>query len=846
MTPLLKQYIEIKKEYQDAILLFHIGDFYETFYEDAEIASRVLDITLTSKPMGKGVRVPLAGIPVKAADSYIDKLVKEGYKVAVADQVEDPSESGKLVKREVIEVITSGTVMRPSLLDETDNNYIASILKSGERFGIAFSDISTGEFKAGEIKEKNLKDEVMRLSPVELIVPRGHNMDIPEGIPETEVEVYKFDEEYALEEVKDHFNVVTVESFGIKENSPGVRCAGALISYLYDTQKRALSHINSISRFSPENNMILDAMTIKNLEIIQKIGGERKGSMINTVDDTLTSIGSRLLKKWLLYPLIEIEDIEKRQDGVEELLYKRNILNSISEILSRVYDVERITGRISTNRATPRDLISLKESLISVMNLKEELNSLDEVIFRELEDMIKDMNPVISMIEEAIVDDPPVKITEGGIFKDDFNEELDRVRKIASEGKKWVIDFEKKQKEETGIESLKVGYNSVFGYYIEVTKANLDKVPEHYVKKQTLTNSERFITEQLKDFESEILGAEEKQKNIEYTLFNEMIEKMQEHIKEFEAIAKSTGTVDILGCFARNSLNKKWVRPKVNKSKCINIKNGRHPVVEELLSEGEFIPNDTDLKDRERVVILTGPNMSGKSTYLRQIAEIVILAQVGSFVPAEKASIGLVDRVFTRIGASDDLTRGISTFLAEMNETANILHNVTGRSLVLLDEIGRGTSTYDGLAIAWSVVEYLQSLPEIPYVLFATHFHELTELEEYYDEVINYNVSVKETENDVIFLRTIKKGASDRSYGVEVARLAGLPESVIERARELLEDLLQDDRIVRHHPPPTRQLKLFDKRDILIDKIKSVKPDELSPKKALDIIYRLKEEADEI
>lgn len=843
MTPLLKQYLGIKKEYKDAILLFHIGDFYETFYDDAKITSRTLDITLTSKPMGKGVRAPLAGIPIKAADSYIEKLVRLGHKVAICEQVEDVKLSKGPVKREVVEVITSGTVMRPSLLEERSNNYIVAVLKSQYTYGIAFSDISTGEFQSGEVK--NLKDELNRLSPKEIIIPEGSPIPLPETIPITPLDPYKFEKEFAISTIKEHFGVLKIDAFGIEEDSPAVRAAGALLSYFYENQKKALNHIKKISQFNPEECMVLDAATIKNLELTQRINGDKKDSLLYTIDKTITSMGARLLKKWLLYPLTDIVKIEERLDGDEELIFKRDKLRKIREKLGEVYDIERINGRISTLKATPRDLISLKNSLISAGRLKVILPQLNSTIFRKQNERISEMGEIIQLIQKSIVEDPPIKITEGGIFKKGYNKELDLLREIASKGKNWVLSYEEEQRKVTKINSLKVGYNSVFGYYIGITKPNLDRAPPNYIKKQTLTNSERFITEELKEFESKILTSEEKQKEIERILFKELLEKLRNYIGEFEEIANALGIIDIISGFTDFALTHNYSRPRVYDHKRIHIKSGRHPVVENILPEGEFIPNDTELAEDERTIILTGPNMAGKSTYLRQIALITILAQIGSFIPAEEAKIGLIDRIFTRIGASDDLARGVSTFLAEMDETANILNNVTSRSLILLDEVGRGTSTYDGLSIAWSVVEYLNSLTEKPLVLFATHYHELTELEEFYEEVVNYNVAVKETENEVIFQRTVKKGASDRSYGIEVAKLAGLPEGVIIRAKELLEDLRKDVRVKRKHPPKFRQLSLFDRQNVIMNKIHALDLNSLTPKEALNLLYELKEEEKE-
>ncbi len=843
MTPILKQYLKIKKKYQDSVLLFHIGDFYETFYEDAKTASETLNITLTSKPMGKDVRVPLAGIPIKAADSYIEKLVRSGKKVAICEQIEDPKASKGLVEREVVEVITSGTVMRPSLLKETDNNYLAAVIKDENTYGFAFSDISTGEFQAGEIK--NLIDELNRLSPKELIIPEGMQTELPDTIPITKIEPYRFDIDFALELIKDHFGILKIDSFGLAETSSAVCSAGALLSYITENQKTTLKHIKKISHFNPKDGMSLDGATIKNLELITKINGNQKGALLDTINKTLTSMGSRLLKKWLLFPSTNKLEIEKRFDGIEELIFKRNILRDTQEKLKDIYDIQRITGRISTGRATPRDLISLKMSLSNAEELKKIISSLNSPIFKNQVEKIKDLRKTINLIENSIVEDPPVKISDGGIFKKGYSPELDEIRKIASEGKNWVLKYEEKQRKETGIDKLKVGYNSVFGYYIEITKAKLKGVPENYIKKQTLINSERFITEELKDFESKILRAEERQSEIEKELFEDLIKKLQQNIDEFEETASGISVIDITANFTELALTHNYSRPKISTNKGIKISEGRHPVVEKILKEGEFIPNNVDLNEKESVIILTGPNMAGKSTYLRQIALITIMAQMGSYVPAKNAEIGIIDSIFTRIGASDDLARGVSTFLAEMNETANILNNVTSKSLVLLDEVGRGTSTYDGLSIAWSVIEYLNSIPEKPMVLFATHYHELTELEEYYKTVANYNVSVKETEDEVIFLRNVKRGSSDRSYGIEVAKLAGLPDNVIERAKDLLADLRDDDRVTRKHPPKTRQTSLFQTENILLNKIKNINPDNMTPKEAHNFLYDLKKETED-
>ncbi len=836
LTPLLRQYFHIKKQYPDAILFFRVGDFYETFYEDAEITSRVLGITLTSRNHGKNNPVPLAGVPVKASDSYIARLVKAGYKLAICEQLEEPKPGKPVVKRDVVEVITPGTIMRPSLLSR-ENNFIASVVREENLWGIAFCDLSTGEFFIEETED--LRSELERISPSEVLYVFGE--EIPFDGPKTPLDAYLFDPGFGKEKILSLTGASTLDGFGLEGMRVGIGAAGALIHYLEHNQKRTLPHIKRIRALRLSEFLYLDASTVKNLEIERRINGEREGSLLWAMDHTKTPMGSRLLRKWILYPLTDPEGIKRRHDAVEWFLMRGDVREEVREYLDKIGDVERIGGRIATERANARDLVSLKEALSIIPQIKNLLLEHGNEIIKEIAGKIPELEDVRELIERAIVPEPPLQIKEGGIIRDGFSKELDELREISREGKNWILRFEEEERKRTGIQSLRVGYNSVFGYYIEVTKANLKLVPSHYIRKQTLRNAERFITPELKEWETKILGAEERIKELEYEIFCKIRKNIAERIDELETLSETLAEIDVLSSFASIAQERNYTRPLIDRSTSIEIKEGRHPVVELLLPEGNFIPNDTRLNPEERIIILTGPNMSGKSTYLRQVALITILAQAGSFVPASYAKIGVVDRVFSRIGASDDLTRGVSTFLAEMNETANILNNATERSLIILDEIGRGTSTYDGLAIAWAVVEYLSSIKEKPKVIFATHYHELTGLENYISSCINYTVLVKETEKGIIFLRRVVRGKADRSYGIEVAKLAGLPGEVIERAKEILSDLEADDRIERRHPPRFLQLQLFRPEETIIQELKRIDPDELTPRQALELVYRLKE-----
>lgn len=784
LTPLLEQYQQIKNKYKDTLLLFRVGDFYEFYYEDAKKASVLLGITLTSKTISKGTRVPLAGIPVKASENYIAKLVKNGLKVAICEQLEPPDKTKKLVARDVIEVITPGAILRPSLLDENKPLFVASCIPDEKIVGIALCDITTGDFACGEIEPGQLSEIIMRKEVKELILPQGITLNI--GIPLTPVDGYHFIYEIAYQNLKNHFNVITLDGFGIEDKKIAVSAAGALLYYLKENQKSTLPQITRLSFFDVKKSMYLDAATRKNLELVVNIRNEEASSLYWAIDNCLTPAGKRMLRNQILEPLIDCNEINIRLDGVEELKEKEFLRKQLRDLLKDIRDVERTTTRLMCGRIMPREMNALKDSLKIYPEIKDLLANCDSPILKKIYNNIDEFDTLVKKIEDAISSDPPATLDETGIIKPGVSKELDELRDLATSAKEWLIRFQTQEREKTGINSLKVAYNTVFGYYIEVSKPNLQLVPDYYIRKQTLVNAERFYTPELKEFEEKILNAEERIKNLEYEIF---IKLREEVATEGNKILNSTRTIallDMLQSFAENAVLYNYCRPEINEGDRIIISEGRHPVIERLMERGSFIPNDTELdRGRYQILLITGPNMAGKSTYLRQVALIVIMAQIGSFVPAKEAKIGIVDKIFTRIGASDDISRGVSTFLAEMMETANILNNITERSLVILDEVGRGTSTYDGLALAWAVVEELHNNKK-PRSLFATHFHELTRIEDFLSGVKNYNFLVKEWGDEIIFLRKINPGPSDQSYGIQVARLAGLPKSVIERAKEVL------------------------------------------------------------
>lgn len=847
-TPLLLQYKKIKEQYKDAILLFRMGDFYETFYDDAKTAARILGITLTSKPIGKDQRVPLAGIPHKALETYLARLVSAGFKVAVCEQLEDPRLAKTIVRRDVVEVVTPGTILRPTLLEQTKNNFLVGIMPSDDRYGLAAADITTGEFYLTEVDSKLLTEELNRLEPKELIYPegwKGFAAVIKSPITATPLDDYSFVYDFAYERLVRHFRVANLDGFGCEGKTLGIQAAGAVLAYLSETQKNALPQIQKLSYYANNQFLFLDSFTRRNLELTERLrDGSKEGSLFFILDKTQTPAGARLLRSWLLSPLLDITEIQNRQDAVSELMTSPALLRELSNLLKEIGDLERLATRIACERANGREIITLKNWLRVIPAIKQSLEKTRSNILKNFYSHIGDFSHVTEKIDRTLVDDPPLTITEGGLIKPGVNEELDELRGLAQNGKDWIARLQETERKRTGISNLRVSYNSVFGYYIEVTKSYLSMVPKDYIRKQTLVNCERFITPQLKEYESKVLNAEERIRSLEYELFLDLRKAIARHSVQIQEVARILAQIDVLMSLAKVALENGYTKPLVNDSDEIIIKNGRHPVVEKLTTI-PFVPNDTLLDtSNNQILLITGPNMAGKSTYLRQVALVTIMAQMGSFVPAEDAKIGIVDKIFTRIGASDDLSRGVSTFLAEMMETANILNNATPRSLVILDEIGRGTATYDGLAIAWAVVEYLHQIQNLkPKTLFATHYHELTDLARFLHRIKNYNFLVKEHKDEIIFLRKLVPGRSDRSYGIAVAKLAGLPQEVIERAKEVLADFEKGEElsVKSLSPDKTLQLSLFYPMEHpVLDDLKRLDLDHLSPIEALNKLAELK------
>ncbi|KMT23029.1 DNA mismatch repair protein MutS [Clostridium cylindrosporum DSM 605] len=793
LTPMMQQYFEIKEKHKDCILFFRLGDFYEMFFEDAETASRELELVLTGRDCGMEKRAPMCGIPFHSSEGYVARLVEKGYKVAICEQVEDPSKAKGIVKRDVIKIVTPGTLIDSNLLEDTRNNFIASVYVLEDRFSLSFCDISTGEFLTTSSFNSYFKaiDEMSKFSPAEIIL----------------VET-KFSLKINLEKlIKSKFNLLInkVDEYSYTEDSlvdfdiSNIKeeekiSSGILYSYIKETQKGSLSHVLKVERYDLENYMMLDSTSRKNLELTETIRGKsKKGSLIGALDKTKTPMGGRLLRKWIEEPLVKIDEINLRLEVVEEFIDNLNAAGDFKEFLSGVYDIERITSKISSGAVLPKDMVSLKNSLSLLPDIKESLSMCRSLALTKMHEEFDTLGDIHSLISSSIMDSPSLQIKEGNIIKDGYSIEVDELREAMQKGKQWIMDIESREREETGIKSLKVSYNKVFGYYIEVTKSNLSSVPENrYIRKQTLANCERYITEELKTIEEKVLGAEEKIKVIEYNLYQEIREKVALEIERILKTAKIIATIDVLLSFSEASFENGYVKPIISKDDVIDIKEGRHPVVERVI-DGVFVPNCTYLNNAsDTISIITGPNMAGKSTYMRQVALITLMAQIGCFVPASSAVIGIVDRIFTRIGASDDLSLGQSTFMVEMAEVSNILTNATRNSLVILDEVGRGTSTYDGLSIAWAVVDYIANSIGCK-TLFATHYHELTELEEKIQGVKNYCISVKEHGEDIIFLRKIVPGGADKSYGIQVAKLAGLPDKVIDLSKTILQRLEEND-----------------------------------------------------
>ena len=840
LTPGMRQYMEIKNQNPDAICLFRMGDFYETFYEDAKTVARELNIVLTSRGKGE-TRAPLAGIPYHALEQYLAKLIRKGYKVAIVEQLEDPKKAKGLVKRGLVRIVTPGTIIEDCLLDEKSNNYIFSILKDNGRFGIAIADMSTGEFLTSKAESMDkVMSELNRFKPSECIIPISQEeSDWAKSLNHLGIIISGFDDrhfwdEKSKETLKEHFNVINLEGFGINNEVEMISASGALISYLIETQKTSLSHINKIKRFNDSEFMVTDASTQRNLELISNIReNSARGTLISILDKTNTPMGSRLMKKWLLRPLVDMQGIIKRQEAVEELFSDMIKREDLRAHLKHILDIERLISRINYGSANARDLNALKKSLSLIPQIKDILKGSDSEIIKNIADMDA-LDSIHDLISKAIEDDPPLSLREGNLIKADYDEELKKLKDIRKDGKNYIIGLEEKEKERTGIKSLKIKYNRVFGYFIEVTKSNLNLVPQEYVRKQTQVNCERFITDELKKQEDLILGAEEKMYNMEYNIFQQIIKQIAEQTSRIQQTAQSVAELDVIGALAKIAADNNYAKPLINEEGSIHIIDSRHPVLETL--EDIYIPNDISIDTDNLIQIITGPNMAGKSSYMRQAALIIIMAQMGSFIPAAKASICTVDRIFTRVGAYDDLTMGQSTFMVEMTETANILNNATSRSFIVLDEIGRGTSTYDGVSLAWAIAEYIHDNIKAK-TLFATHYHQMNKLAEKLQGIRNYNIAVKEKDDKIIFLRKIIEGSTDKSYGIQVAKLAGVPIGVINRSKIIMTRLEMEDEIGEkiHSELKTQKKPAQDVEEKKKKKNKEIKEESSVQKSLLDI-----------
>lgn len=868
LTPMMQQYMETKEQYKDCILFYRLGDFYEMFYDDAVLVSKELELTLTGKSCGLKERAPMCGVPFHSAEGYINRLVERGYKVAICEQTEDPKEAKGLVKREVIRIVTPGTNCFTNSLDETRNNYLMGIVSIEGRFGISIVDVTTGEYTLTEVDSlSKLLDEINKFMPAEIIcndsffISGADLTDLSDrlGIAISALEPHYFDKEICERCLCRHFEVSTLDGLGLSEYSLGITAAGSVMQYLEETQKCSLAHISHLTPYQTGKFMLLDRNTRRNLELVETLREkQKKGSLLWILDKTKTAMGARKLRSSLEQPLIDKKEILKRHDAIEELNENVITREELREYLNPIYDLERLLSKISYKTVNPRDMIALESSLSMLPHIRFLCQNFSSRIFEQLSEELDPLEDIYGWIHHAIEEEPPLSVREGGIFKTGYHTEIDKLRQAKTEGKDWLAALESREKENTGIKNLRVKYNKVFGYYLEVTKSFLDKVPETWIRKQTLTNAERYTTPELKEMEDVILGAEDRLYSLEYAVFCELRDKIFEQMERIQKTASVIAMIDMLTSLAYVAEHQNFVRPHLNTKGEIRIREGRHPVIEQMTQHGMFIPNDTFLdEDSHRVVIITGPNMAGKSTYMRQTALIVLLAQIGSFVPAESADISLVDRIFTRVGASDDLASGQSTFMVEMTEVANILHNATKDSLIILDEIGRGTSTFDGLSIAWAVVEHIVNKKIIgAKTLFATHYHELTELEGKLDGVQNYCIAVKEDGEDIVFLRKIVKGGADRSYGIQVAKLAGVPEEVLQRAREIADclenestqtvDIPVDSLPVKntiHQDGEMNQLSIFDtmggnQTDDILFELRDIDLSHVTPMDAMNLVYK--------
>ena len=872
LSPMMQNYLATKEEYKDCVLFYRVGDFYEMFYDDAKMVSEELELTLTGKECGLEERAPMCGIPFHAADTYITKLIALGHKVAICEQVEDPKLAKGLVKREVIRVVTPGTVISQDELDETRNNYLMCIVCTSDRYGMSIADISTGQCLVSETDTaQKLKDEIQKFMPSEIICNQSlmvSGLDLEDlrtrlRISVSALDDYYFDDDSCQKILKKHFHVSSLKGLGLDDFSCGTIAAGALFQYLYETQKNNMEQMTSITPYFSDRFMLLDSSTRRNLELVETLREkQKKGSLLGVLDRTKTAMGARMLRSIIEQPLINKDEIEKRLTAVEELTDMPMIRDEIREYLQPVYDLERLSSRIAYQTANPRDLIAFKSSLQMLPFIRQLLTGFQGDLLKNIQNDLDPLEDLFHAIDDAIIDDPPMAMKDGGIIKDGYNEQVDKYRAAKKDGQKWLSDLEAEEREKTGIRTLRVKYSRVFGYCIEVTNSFKDKVPDYYQRKQTLTGSERYSTDKLRQIEEQITGAEDRLGSLEYELFSDIRDTIGKNVARVQRTARAIACLDVFCSFSYVAERNRYVRPKLNKSGKIDIRDGRHPVVEKMIPDDLFISNDTYLDQQEhRVAIITGPNMAGKSTYMRQTALIVLMAQIGSFVPASSANIGLVDRIFTRVGASDDLASGQSTFMVEMSEVANILRNATSDSLLILDEIGRGTSTFDGLSLAWAITEFVADPRKIgAKTLFATHFHELTELEGKIAGVNNYCVAVKEKGDGIVFLRKIVKGGADKSYGIQVARLAGVPEAVLARAKEILDQLsdaditaaiknLTESRAKKSRPRhydtvDMQQMSLFDTtdNDKIINEIREIDISTMTPLDALNMLNHLQNE----
>ncbi len=852
LTPMMKQYYEIKSQYMDYILFYRLGDFYEMFFDDAIRASRELEITLTARNCGLEEKAPLCGVPYHSVDGYIKKLVDRGIKVAICEQVEDPALAKGIVKREVVRIVTPGTITDPEMLDAGDNNYVAAVQLTEGQYGIAYCDITTGVFKATQVRTlQNVVDELNKVMPSELITDK--DSALPEvltqfiahnAINTTAYLPYAFQPHAGEQIIKRLFKVYAVESLGFAELDGALCAAGALLTYIEETAKVPLTHLTKIDLYSPSGFMVLDQFTRRNLELTETMRTkEKKGSLLWVIDKTCTAMGARRIKAWLEEPLLDVAAIDERLNTVAILVDDLLLRSDLRTHLKQIYDLERLTSKLVYGSINPRDLIMLKYSIAALPDVRALIEAEEEAKLQTIASRIDLLEAVHELIETSIEEEPPMVIKDGGVIKTGYSKELDELRDIVGNGKQWILNMEAEEREKTGIKNLKMGFNKVFGYYIEISKGSSKNAPEHYIRKQTLANAERYITPELKTLEEKVLGAEEKINRLEQELFSTLKVALTAHIEAIQQTATAISELDALLSFAECSYRYGYVKPKVTTKDVLNIKNGRHPVVERIFNDSPFVPNDTVMDQKVgHFYIITGPNMAGKSTYLRQVALITLLAQIGCFVPATKAEIGIVDRIFTRVGASDDLSQGQSTLMVEMNELANILNNASSNSLIILDEIGRGTSTYDGLSIAWSVVEYIAGEMGIgAKTLFATHYHELTELEGRVKGVQNYRIAVKEAADDIVFLRKIEPGGASQSYGIQVAKLAGVPEGVIERAKGILSQLEENDinNNIESIKGESASVRVIKEKHPVLDKLKAVSVDRMTPIEAMNTLYEL-------